>query len=82
MWSVASVLKPACAHKRVLQSWYLINTQTASQLAGATLAFQLLSQLILKVTFEPETEVPVMVRLFAFELIANKKRNAEAIFNK
>ena len=76
------MLNPACAHRRVLQSWYLINTQTASQLAGATLAFQLFSQLILKVIFDPETDVPVISTLFAKVLHANNKNNAEAIFEK
>ena len=62
-----------CAHRRVLQSWYLMNTQTASQLAGATFAFQLFSHEILNVISLPETDVPVISTLFALLLNANKK---------
>jgi hypothetical protein len=60
----------------------LIKTQTASQLFGATDAFQLLSQEMLKVMSLPETVVPVICTLFAEALIANNKNNAEAILEK
>ncbi len=77
-----AAFKFTCDHNFVLQSWYFTNTQTASQFAGATLAFQLFSHAILNVMLLPETAVPEITTLFALALKLSAKKSTPSTLPK